>query len=172
MVKTKIILRPEKEVLDSYFNTNTANYKFSDSTKLYPSEAMALGAIAEAYHPNTIIRIPEVLYPLETKTPDFLIDEIEYEVKAPIAFSGISALAKKSETQLRSPTGYLVMELMNIKTSLFTPCSNGHTSIFQSAISKTSLSCATAIFSTPPTPNRDFAKLMLPFFEKITILFS
>ena len=115
MVKTKIILQPKKEILDSYFRTNTANYIFNEGAKLYPSEALALGAIAEAYRPNTIIRIPEVSYPLETKTPDFLIDDVEYEVKAPIAYSGISSLAKKSKTQLRFPTGYLVMDLMNIK---------------------------------------------------------
>lgn len=115
MVKTKIILQPKKETLDNYFDTDTAGYKFNEDVKLHPSEAIALGAIAEAYHPNTIIKIPEVSYPLEIKTPDFLVDGVEYEVKAPIAFSGISTLAKKSETQLRLPTGYLVMELMNIK---------------------------------------------------------
>ena len=115
MVKTIIILQPQKTTLDNYFHTDTTDYKFSENTTLNPSEAIALGSIAEAYHPSAIVRIPEVLYPLRVKTPDFLVDNIEYEVKAPIASSGILFLARKAETQLRSPTGFLVMELMNIR---------------------------------------------------------
>ena len=114
MVKTKIILQPKKHFLDRYFHTDTKDYIFGHS-QLYSSEIFALGAIAETFRPHTIVKIPEVHYPWKMKTPDFLVDGIKYEVKAPLVFRSIRFLTQKAETQLKTPDGFLVMELMNIQ---------------------------------------------------------
>ncbi|MBR5418826.1 hypothetical protein IK110_01070 [Candidatus Saccharibacteria bacterium] len=113
MIKTDIILHPHKILLDSYFNTDTAKYLYG-KTGLSPSETIALGTIIAAYHPQRIIRIPEVHIPKKIKTPDFLIDNIRYEVKSPESLSGVGDLANTARKQVKH-CGFVVFEFMNAK---------------------------------------------------------
>ena len=113
MVKTKIILQPKKHFLDRFFNTDTSDFIFNHN-RLYPTEIFTIGAIAETYRPHVIIKIPEVNYPLRTKTPDFFIDGKNYEVKSPIAIKGIKSLTRRAQKQLKSSADFLVIELANI----------------------------------------------------------
>ena len=113
MAKTDIILRPHKILMDSYFNTDTAEYHFGESM-LSPSETIALGSIIAAYHPQRIIRIPEVNKPESIKTPDFLVDNIRYEIKCPKKLSGVRSLARRAFKQICC-NGFIVFEFMNAK---------------------------------------------------------
>ena len=72
---------PTKHFLDSYFKTNTSHFLFRFS-KLDDSEIAAKKILTNLLKPKTIIRIPEVNYPKNIRTPDFFIDGISYEVKA------------------------------------------------------------------------------------------
>ena len=113
MVKTDIILHPHKILMDSYFGTDTSRYLFGKSN-LSPSETIALGSIIAKYHPQRIIRIPEVYMPIKTKTPDFLIDNVRYEIKSPEKITGVKSLAKSAFKQIRR-NGFIVFEFMNAR---------------------------------------------------------
>ncbi|MBR5418828.1 hypothetical protein IK110_01080 [Candidatus Saccharibacteria bacterium] len=113
MVKTDIILHPHKNLLDSYFNADTSKYHYGKST-LSPAETIALGSIIAAYHPQRIIRIPEVHIPRKIKTPDFLVDNISYEIKAPESINGIRGLAYTARKQI-GQCGFIVFEFMNAR---------------------------------------------------------
>lgn len=113
MIKTDIILHPHKILMDSYFNEDTSSYFFGESN-LSPSETIALGSIIAAYHPQRIIRIPEVNIPINIKTPDFLVDNMCCEIKCPEKLSGVRSLARKAFKQIRC-NGLIVFEFMNSK---------------------------------------------------------
>ncbi|MBR3176363.1 hypothetical protein IKF25_00090 [Candidatus Saccharibacteria bacterium] len=118
MVKTKIILHPSKTALDKIFHANTKRYRFHFS-QLNPSEIIAICSIIENYHPTTIIKIPEVAYPEKKRTPDFLIDGVRYEIKAPRSIHCVHSLYTKAKKQVRK-NGFIVFEYMNIENaSLF-----------------------------------------------------
>lgn len=120
MIKTKIIIMPDKPILDDFFNENTDDYLFDFKQPNYP-ETIAMGSIIEHYHPETIIRIPEVQIPIKHKTPDFLVDGIRYEIKAPESIKGIRNLYLKARGQARK-RGFIVFDFMNIKNAPLYDC--------------------------------------------------
>jgi hypothetical protein len=120
MVKTKIILIPDKPTLDDFFDEDTNDYLFNFKQPDYP-ETIAMSSLIEHYHPQTIIRIPEVRIPTNHKTPDFLVDGIRYEIKAPESIKGIRGLYLKARKQARK-RGYIVFDFMNIKNASLYDC--------------------------------------------------
>jgi hypothetical protein len=113
MVKTKIILKPKKKIRDLYFGEDTRFYKYN-KMKIGTPELIALGSLIASYHPERVIRIPEVSFPNHIKTPDFLIDGIEYEIKAPYKIERIEDRTKSALMQIRDPKGFVVYDYMNL----------------------------------------------------------
>ena len=111
MIKTDIVLHPHKILMDSYFNTDTSKFVYG-KPNLSVSETIALGSIIATYHPQRVIRIPEVHTPIKVKTPDFLIDNIPFEIKSPESFVGIKNLAYSARKQIKQ-CGFIVFEFMN-----------------------------------------------------------
>ncbi len=113
MVKTKIILKPKKKIRDLYFGEDTRLYKYN-KPRIDTPELIALGSIIASYHPEKVIRIPEVSFPYHIKTPDFLIDGVEYEIKAPFKIERIEDRTESALKQLRNPEGFIVYDFMNM----------------------------------------------------------
>ncbi|MBP5633312.1 hypothetical protein J6X13_00025 [Candidatus Saccharibacteria bacterium] len=120
MVKTKIILIPDKPTLDEFFDEDTDSYLFNFKQPDYP-ETIVMSSLIEHFHPRTIIRIPEVRMPTKHKTPDFLVDGIRYEIKAPESIKGIRGLYLKARKQTRK-RGFIVFDFMNMKNASLFEC--------------------------------------------------
>lgn len=115
MAKTKIILTPNKSILDNFFETDTSNFVFNFTQPDF-SEIVVMSSLITCYHPDTVVHIPEVRVPIKTKTPDFLINNTSYEIKTPTSMNGVCGLFRKAKTQTKCD-GYIVFELMNMRNA-------------------------------------------------------
>ena len=98
---------PTKEFLDEFFRADTSKFKFEYS-KLEESEIEAANLLIRLLKPKVIIRLPEVKVPQHIKSPDFVIDGITYEVKAPKSIRQIGHRIHEGKKQIGSK-GYIVM---------------------------------------------------------------
>lgn len=113
MAKTKIIITPDKPILDDFFGADTSNYLFKYTQPDF-SETIVMSSLITYYRPSAVVHIPEVMLPIKTKTPDFLIDGISYEIKTPQSLDGVYGLFRKAKIQTKKE-GYIVFELLNMR---------------------------------------------------------
>ena len=114
LLKYAIENHASKEYLDEYFGADTSSFKFEYS-RLEQSEIEAGNLLIGLLNPKRIIRIPEVKIPERIKTPDFEIDGIKYEIKAPNSLEKIQDRVKEGKAQIK-PGGFLVLSTYNCRS--------------------------------------------------------
>ncbi|MBR5418853.1 hypothetical protein IK110_01210 [Candidatus Saccharibacteria bacterium] len=102
----------------SFFRADTSKFKFEYS-KLEESEIEAANLLIKLLKPKEVIRIPEVKIPERIKTPDFTIDGITYEIKAPKSVEQISRRMCEAMRQIRS-NGFIVLDARNCERAIKT----------------------------------------------------
>jgi hypothetical protein len=108
-----VINHPKKSVLDEYFGVDTRKFIF-DYSVLEQSEIEAANYLIDLLKPKEIIRLSEVKIPKNIKTPDFWIDKVKYEIKAPKNIRQIQKRVKEGKEQIAGG-GYLVLSSHNCR---------------------------------------------------------
>ena len=104
-----------KNFLDEYFCSDTARFKFGNG-ELEPSEIEAGNLLLEYLRPRQFVRIPKVDNPEGIHTPDFLIDSVKYEIKAPKSIKKIDERTREGKKQV-GMNGWIVLSTYNYKGS-------------------------------------------------------
>ena len=102
-----------KDFLDSFFCADTARFQFGEDI-MEPSEIEAGNLLSEYLKPKQFVRIPKVDVPEGIHTPDFLIDSVKYEVKAPKSIKKIDERIREGMRQV-GKNGWIVLSDYNYK---------------------------------------------------------
>lgn len=113
LLKYAITHHPSKEFLDEYFGADTSKFSFRFDM-LEPSEIEAGNLLVGFLKPKILIRLPEVDNPENIRTPDFIIDGIRYEIKAPTSLDQIKKRIREGKVQV-GQNGFIVMSTYNCR---------------------------------------------------------